>query len=318
MKDKENLRVRRVKVEVKGQMIEYDEYYLLDKDGAEIFEREIEIENDERLYDIYKKQNHLLTSLEIKKIRKKYGLTQKEYALVIGVGEITVHRFEKGSIQTDAVDAIMKLSDDPDNMAFLLLQNRENIPLQLYDFLSKRVEELQTLKKHAIVDITKIDSSNLEWQGSTAIVVAQNIIKKYNDKVNKLVQKYELIPEYITNLKLQKLLYYVQAISLLCFGKQAYSEKIYAWAYGPVIEEVYQQYRDYHAREIEINQKVGKLSSGLSKIIDEVVEHYGSFEANKLIDFTHEEDPWKNASRNAEITTNSILEYFYKVYDCEF
>ena len=125
MKNMDNLRIRKVLVNVKNTLIEYDEYYLVDENGEEIFDRNIEIENDQRLYDIYKKQNNLLTNFEIKKIRQKYGLTQKEYALVIGVGEVTVHRFEKGAIQTEAVDSIMKLSNDPDNMSFLLLQNRK-------------------------------------------------------------------------------------------------------------------------------------------------------------------------------------------------
>ena len=105
-----NLRIRKAKVNVKGTLIEYDEYYLVDEMAEEIFDRNIEIENDKQLYDIYKKQNNLLTNSEIKKIRQKYGLTQKEYALVIGVGEVTVHRFENGAIQTEAIDSIMELS----------------------------------------------------------------------------------------------------------------------------------------------------------------------------------------------------------------
>ena len=68
---KNNLRVRKVKVQVKDKTISYDEYYLVNELGEEIFNREIEIENDNRLYNIYKKQKSLLTSTEIKEIRKK-------------------------------------------------------------------------------------------------------------------------------------------------------------------------------------------------------------------------------------------------------
>ena len=101
MKKMDNLKIRKVKANVKGSMISYDEYYLVDENDNEIFNRSVEIKNDQRLYDIYKKQNGLLTSSDIKKIRHKYELTQKEYALVIGLGEVTIHRFEKGSIQTE-------------------------------------------------------------------------------------------------------------------------------------------------------------------------------------------------------------------------
>lgn len=315
MKNIDNLKVRKVQVNVKGTLIEYEEYYLVDESGEEIFDRNIEIENDQRLYDIYKKQNNLLTSLEIKKIRQKYGLTQKEYALVIGVGEVTVHRFEKGAIQTEAVDSIMKLSNDADNMYFLLLQNRKKIDESLYSVLLERINELKILKKHALVDISKFDIDVLEFEEESAIDIAKNIINLYNSKVDELVHNYGIVPEYITNLKLQKLLYFVQALCLMIFGKRAFPEKILAWSYGPVINEVYQQYKQNHAGEINSEISVKNISSGLYKIIEEVVDCYGSIEANKLIDFTHEEEPWIKTEINKEIEIDLIKEYFNKVYD---
>ncbi|MDO5568967.1 MAG: DUF4065 domain-containing protein [bacterium] len=314
MENRENLRIRRTRVEVKGKNIEYDEYYLVDEKGQEIFDREIEVENDSRLYDIYKKQNNLLTNGEIKKIRQKYNLTQKDFALAIGVGEITVHRFENGSIQTEAVDSIMRLANDPDNMAFLLLQNRKNISSELYEALVNKIHELQNLKKHALIDIKNIDKSLLKCEETSAVIVANNIISQYNNKVDKLVQEYAIKPEYITPLKLQKLLYYVQGICLYLFGKKAFSEKILAWNYGPVVNEVYQKYKDNRANELTIDENIERISSGLYKIIDEVIDAYGKIEANELIDFTHEEDPWKNTNKDEEITINKIKEYFAKVY----
>ena len=238
MKNMDNLRTRKVQVNVKGTLVEYDEYYLVDDNGKEIFDRNIEIENDQRLYDIYKKQNNLLTNFEIKKIRQKYDLTQKEYALVIGVGEVTVHRFEKGAIQTEAVDSIMKLSNDPDNMAFLLLQNRKNIGESLYDSLLKRIKELQVLKRHALVDISKFDLDVLEFEEASAIDVAKNIINIYNTKVDELASNYEIVPEYITNLKLQKLLYFVQARCLMVFDKKAFQEKIFHLDYIKLLKKL--------------------------------------------------------------------------------
>ncbi len=315
MKNRDNLRIRKEKVNVKGKLIEYDEYYLVDENGEEIFDRDVEIENDQRLYDIYKKQNNLLTSFEIKKIRKKYGLTQKEYALVIGLGEITVHRFEKGAIQTEAVDSIIKLSNDPDNMFFLLLLNKKNINGNLYNTLFKKIKELQILKKHALVDINKFDLDVLKFKEESAINVAKNIINIYNAKVDELVSNYGIAPEYITNLKLQKLLYYVQAMSLKIFGKKAFKEKILAWSYGPVVNEVYQLYKQNHSMNIDSELSIKNVSSGLYKIIEEVVNCYGSIEANKLIDYTHEEEPWIKTEINKEIDIDLIKDYFNKVYD---
>lgn len=314
MKSLSEVRSRKVEVNVKGSIILYEENYVLDENGNEIFDRDIEIENDKRLYDIYKSKNNLLTTDEIKKIREKYNLNQKEYALVIGVGEITVHRFEKGSVQTEAVDRIMKLSNDPDNMHYLLMQNKGNVDKKLFNRLLKRIEELQTLKKHLLINMNELDLS-LKFKEETSIVVAENIIKVYNKKVDKLVKEYDILPEYITNLKLQKLLYYVQAVSLKAYGRKAYPEKILAWSYGPIVNEVYQKYKKNHAEEITVKETVHSVSPGLMNIIENVIDTYGSFDANKLINFTHEEEPWKNTKVNNEIDIQLIKSYFDKVYN---
>lgn len=315
MKKINNLKVRKVKVNVKETLIEYEEYYVVDENGNEVFNRNIEIENDRRLYDIYKQKNNLLTSIEIKKIREKYGLNQKYYALIIGVGEITIHRFEKGAIQTEAVDSMMRLSDDPDNMYFLLLQNKKNISESLYNNVTKKIKKLQTLKRHCLIDINKLKVDNLEFKEENVLDVAKNIINIYNAKVDELVSNYDIVPEYITNLKLQKLLYYVQAICLMVFNKKAFSSKILAWSYGPVVSEVYNQYKENHANGIKSEKSVRKVSTGLYKIIDEVVNSYGSMDATKLIDFTHEEEPWLETEISKEINIDLIKRYFDKVYD---
>lgn len=78
MDKRENIKVRKVEANVKGINIEFDEYYKINPvTGEEIFDRDLEIENDTRLYDIYKKQMNLLTSSEIKDIRKKIWYESK-------------------------------------------------------------------------------------------------------------------------------------------------------------------------------------------------------------------------------------------------
>ena len=153
MDSRENIKTRKIEANVKGKIIEFDEYYMIDPaTGEEVFDRNIEIENDARLYDIYKKQMNLLTSSEIKNIRKKYDMNQKEFALSIGVGEITIHRFENGSIQTESVDSIIRLSEDPDIMYNLLIKNQANLSDNDFSSFLKKVSALRKLKHHKIAD----------------------------------------------------------------------------------------------------------------------------------------------------------------------
>lgn len=313
MKYEGNVRVRKTTANVKGQLIEFDECYIVDDNGNEVFDRNIEIDNDARLYDIYKKINKLLTRNEIKEIRLKYSLNQKEFANILGVGEITIHRFEKGSIQTDSVDAIIRLAKEPNNMLMLLNQNKDNISQELFKNTYNKIQSLLKDKKHALINKNKIDLK-ANFLTTDVNSVSDNIIKIYNDMMQEISSKYDIIPEYITNLKLQKLLYYVQGHCLTLFNKPAFNEKIIAWNYGPVVEEIYQEYKDFHKKEITTKQRVKKISTGLEQIIKEVVINYGSIDATKLIDLTHEEEPWQNTYINTEIEKEIISNYFKKIY----
>ena len=136
----ENVKTRKIKANVKGRIIEFDEYYMINsKTGEEIFNRDIEIENDIRLYDLYKKQMNLLTSSEIKNIRKKYGMSQKEFALSIGV---MVDKLENGSIQNEEVDGVIRSSKNPDEMYKLLIKNKSNFSNSDFNRLLKIVNNL--------------------------------------------------------------------------------------------------------------------------------------------------------------------------------
>src|SRR5271165_1232342 len=49
----------------------------------------------------------------------------------------------------------------------------------------------------------------------------------------------------ISNLKLQKLLYYVQGYHLAFYGSELFPDPIVAWQYGPVVEGVYHNFKRF-------------------------------------------------------------------------
>lgn len=146
MKKSNIMKMRQVEVEVKGEKITYDECYLEDIETCEeLFDRNIEIDNDIRLYDSYKRKNKLLTSDQIATLRKKYKMNQKVFALSLGLGEVTIHRFENGSIQSEAIDSIIRLSENPDNMYSLILKNKYNLLEDIFNENINVVNELINL-----------------------------------------------------------------------------------------------------------------------------------------------------------------------------
>ncbi|MDD4184419.1 MAG: type II toxin-antitoxin system MqsA family antitoxin [Candidatus Izemoplasmatales bacterium] len=104
--------------------------------GSEVFNRELEIQNDILVFDGYKEKKGLLTSKQIKYLREMYGLSQSAFARLLGFGEKTITRYENGSIQDDAHDNILRLMFSEEN--FFLLWRR--IRKDMSDSDNKRVE----------------------------------------------------------------------------------------------------------------------------------------------------------------------------------
>ena len=75
--------------------------------------------------------------------------------------------------------------------------------------------------------------------------------------------------ESMSNLKLQKILYYIQAAFLVEKNRQCFKEAIIAWEFGPVIPEVYQKYKIYGRKGIpeQENRKILQLDSKKMRII---------------------------------------------------
>lgn len=140
---------------------------------------------------------------------------------------------------------------------------------------------------------------------NNALSVARYIINKCNEN-NKS----------ISNLKLQKILYFVQAEFLVEKGEACFSEKIQAWNFGPVVPEVYQQYKVYGAANIPSRKRLVEsvvFSEGDRKIIDDMVKECSKYSASELVEITHRQKPWKQAyakGPNTVISCDKIKEYF--------
>jgi uncharacterized phage-associated protein len=122
----------------------------------------------------------------------------------------------------------------------------------------------------------------------------------------------------ISNLKLQKLLYYVQGWHLGLKGTILFPEEIQAWAHGPVVPAVFRDYRVYRWHDIEKPTAPVVLPAIEAKHILSVSKHYGKYAADQLERLSHTEDPWKLARVNvpdgqpstAVITHRAMRDYF--------
>jgi len=113
--------------------------------------------------------------------------------------------------------------------------------------------------------------------------------------------------EYLSNLKLQKLLYYAQGVYLVVKNKPLFNDKIVAWGHGPVVTSVYHKYKNSMAIDTEEDVNI---DGDTVQLLEEVYKTFGQYSAWRLRDMTHEEEPWQKTKQSAEIPQALIKRYF--------
>lgn len=129
-------------------------------------------------------------------------------------------------------------------------------------------------------------------------------------------------PGGITTWKLQKLVYYSQAWSLVWADQPLFDEQIEAWANGPVCPDLYSQHRGIFKISELPQGNPGELSNDQKDTIDKVIDHYGKETSQYLSELTHAESPWIEAREglkagersNKPITLDSMALYYGGLY----
>lgn len=118
----------------------------------------------------------------------------------------------------------------------------------------------------------------------------------------------------VSNLRLQKLLYFVQAKFLVEKGEPCFKQRMEAWNFGPVVPKVYKVYRYYGSTPIPCKDESSDFSiqSSDRKRINSMLDSCSRYATSTLVDITHEQEPWIQAHQTEErvITPVSIYDYF--------
>lgn len=130
-----------------------------------------------------------------------------------------------------------------------------------------------------------------------------------------VVRQYRMKKEPITNLKLQKILYYIQVECLQKNDVPAFQDDIEAWRHGPVVRDVYNTFCVYIANPIEdddpdVEQNLVKIDDKTSKCISDIVERSIRYDDPwDLVYRSHETKPWRDTfipDANCIITKDSL------------
>lgn len=307
-----------VEKKVKDDMIRYTEkYYRCNKYDTENIFMTSDMWNETLLnsIDAYRKKNNLLTSFEIKKIRSKYKLTQSELAFLLGLGEITITRYETKQIQETSNDTMLREINNNSILALRLLEkNKEKFKEKRYNEISNQIKSV-------------IDGETLSYLNE------QEIICKYInfDKENILngncvleIEKLKNVLAYITkNIKevkkvvLMKLLWYIDSLSFKNTNK-AITGLVYL--HGPfgalpiACDELLKLssikydliYNDDEHIEYRITNNPEFKIVGLSKkekdIINVVINKFQNFKSSEISEYMHKEKAYLKTKPNEIIT----------------
>lgn len=125
--------------------------------------------------------------------------------------------------------------------------------------------------------------------------------------------------EVLTNLKLQKLLYYAQAWYLALYDKPLFNEDFEAWVHGPVLPSQYQRFKTYTWQPITHTIEKPELPAKIAAHLDQILSVFGTETAIALEAMAHSESPWRDArdglppgQPSAALISKEAMKSFYK------
>ena len=162
----------------------------------------------------------------------------------------------------------------------------------------------------------------------TAMDVANYIIYFSNSKLGKS----------ITNLQLQKFLYFSYVNHLKAKGSRLFDDVIEKWQYGPVVPSTYHAFKDYgffsitepkvefdltfidgnlQLNEKKFNPSLIECDFEVRKQIELAVREWIDEPPFKMVEFTHKQPMWKNfekeimrGDKNLQYGDGEILAYY--------
>lgn len=177
---------------VKDETVEYNEVYFLctnaiGSDYSEFVPAGVMNENLLEARNAYRLNHDLLTSNDIISIRMSYGLTQNEFSLLLGFGEVTIARFETKLIQTKPYDDLIKSARDDANGLLIKVEACKHLFSATRFNQIKQAVLCEIERRQGTVstqDITIINLVNGHWKTyQNSISVYMQIAQEVSDQI---------------------------------------------------------------------------------------------------------------------------------------
>lgn len=294
-------------IEVRGKSIMVEGTRAFCKScGSELFHPKFDMENQEKAFAQYRTLEGILSPEEIRTIRLQYHLNQREFSRLLGFGEITISRYERGSLPTPAQNHIIKESAKPAKMRELLELNGQKVPEEVFVRLQRDLNTTVVLEEQIIREIRDIFHDNPDiYRGnvSFSLLKLTQMILYFAQNLNQNL--------YVT--KLNKLLFYADFYHFLRKGRSISGTRYLCDHYGPVPEKfntLYDNVKEIELMENEYGQFVlpaSTLDQGLftpeeRETMALVLEKFEKTTSSEISELSHREKAWVQTPRKEYIS----------------
>ena len=299
---------------VKSEIVNYEEIYFLcpisDEEENEFVSAEILDQNLLRARDAYRTLKGLLTSANIAKIRKYYGLSQSDFSTMLGWGEVTITRYESKSIQDETYDNIMRMAYKNPMFALESIEkHKDKFLIDRYNkiraYIADKVEEVGTtyMKKQEINSLYVKFQEESDLNGYKLLDI---------EKLGDVIGYFACFVNNLYKVKLMKLLWYADTLYYKRHGKAmtglvykhmplgalpiAYDEIIHLPTVK-VVEEVINYELSY---KIIPKGEINRSSFSLNElsVLDEIATKFKDFNSREIINYMHEEKAYTDTEPN--------------------
>lgn len=304
----------------RNENIEFKAVYEYCTNTEEYIESEEMIRiNDLSMKDAYRKKMNLLTSVEIKEIREKYCISQKDFSDILGWSKATITRYENHQVQDIAYDDILRKIDSDPNWFLQLLKRAEGklSPKMYNKYLSNAKRIFSENRNSYLIDSIHATYAVLDGDGLLTGKAELNL-----DKVIEMINYLALKVENLHKVKLAKMLWYSDALNYKRTGSSITGLAYRALPLGAVPEAFdkiillngifydeffYNTNIGYKFRPAEGFKIVSLIDSEL-KTIDDVISLLGDMNTEEIVTTMHGEVAYECTDKNSLILFNYACE----------
>lgn len=286
--------------------------------NEDLYVNEIENENNERIFKIYRKIANIITPQDIVNLRNKYDISQRELTAILGFGKMTINRYERGGLPSKSQSDYIRL----------LIDNEIEFVNRVKAAYEKNEISEKTYKKIVSNDVEKAISKkevqdNIRKYLNVELNRDPDIYNGYKsldlDKIENIISYIASKVKNLTITSLNKYLWYIDMLSFnqrsvaitgLTYQNQKFGPTIVNKRYDEIslLDDKYQRedFETINGNVTEIISKdnfdLNKISDSEKKIIDSVIKLLKNKKVTEISEMSHKEDGWRKTERLEQIS----------------